>query len=213
MINQYESPELRASRGFTLLELMLVITVAAVILGLAVPNFREFALNNRMTGAANDLLAAVHIARAEAIKRRTPIVMCFSSNPNDAAPNCDGDGTQGWIVFADDADPTTPSTNDNNVQVDTGEEVFIRHSGFTNITVNSIPSGNAGYVAYTTAGFRREVTGVGPDVDGVVLCDSRGNVALHGPAHSTARGFTVSPTGRPAITRAVDRITDLGGCL
>ena len=58
------------ARGFTLLELMLAITVAAVILGLGAPNMAEFIRNSRMTSAANDALAALHMARTEAIKRR-----------------------------------------------------------------------------------------------------------------------------------------------
>ena len=74
--------------GFTLMELMLVITVAAVILGVGVPNFRQFMLNSRMTTAANDLLAAIHTARSEAIKRREQVVMCFSNNPTAAVPAC-----------------------------------------------------------------------------------------------------------------------------
>lgn len=199
--------------GFTLLELMLVITIAAVILGLGIPNMRQFMLNNRMTGTANDLLVAVHNARTESIKRHVQTVMCFSSNPTAAQPPCDGDVSQGWVVFVDDLDPAVVAATDNNVQVDANEEVLLRHGAIDNsISVNSAPAGNAGYVAYNAAGFSRQIGAVGTDVESLILCDSRGNVAVNGVANSAARGFSISATGRPAITRSVTDITALGDC-
>ena len=55
------------SRGFTLFELMMVLALAAVILGIGVPNFRDFQRNNRLTVAANDVLGMVITSRAEAL--------------------------------------------------------------------------------------------------------------------------------------------------
>jgi type IV fimbrial biogenesis protein FimT len=202
-----------ASRGFTLLELMLTITVAGVILGFAIPSLRQFILNNRMTGTANDLLVAIHTARTESIKRHVQTVLCFTSNHEAAEPPCDGDGSQGWIVFVDDLDPAVAAVTDNNVQVDTNEEVLLRHGPIDGtISLGSAPVGNAGYLAYSAAGFSRPIGAVGTDLDSVVLCDDRGNVATYGAANSTARGLSISATGRPAVTRAVADITALGGC-
>src|SRR5690606_966949 len=70
------TPLARTSRGFTLMEMMLVIAVAALILGFGVPNLRSFILNARMTASANDILMAVHTARSEAIKRQRRTVVC-----------------------------------------------------------------------------------------------------------------------------------------
>ena len=58
------------SRGFTLMELMIVLTLAGIILALGAPSFGEFRRNNRMAGIANDFLVGVQIARSEAIKRQ-----------------------------------------------------------------------------------------------------------------------------------------------
>jgi type IV fimbrial biogenesis protein FimT len=202
----------RSQIGFTALELMLVVTIAAIILGIAVPSFRSFAMNNRMTSAANDLLAAVHTARTEAIKRHATTIVCFSTTPSADLPACDGTGAEGWVVFVDDLDPTTPEATDGNVVVDAGEEVLVRHDALTQIAVRSQPAGNAGYAAFSPSGFKREISAVGTDIEDAVLCDSRGNIALYGDANSAARGFTISITGRPAITRVVGDITALGGC-
>lgn len=202
----------RHNRGFTLLEAMLVVTLAAIILGLGVPSYRQFTLNNRMTGAANDLLAATHQARTEAIKRHQPVIMCLVSNPNAAAPACNGDGSQGWVVFVDASTPPAPTT-DNNGLVDGTEPVLVRHGPISDaITVRSFPDPNGNYVAYSGAGFRRTVAALGIATDALVLCDDRGNTAVYGPAQSAARAFLISTTGRPAVSRAVADITAAGGC-
>jgi prepilin-type N-terminal cleavage/methylation domain-containing protein len=90
------------NRGFTLLELMVVLVIAGVLLGIGVPGMRSFILNGRMTAAANDLMAALHLARSEAIKRRVPVVVCTSTNALVAAPTCANSATlSGWFVFVD----------------------------------------------------------------------------------------------------------------
>jgi type IV fimbrial biogenesis protein FimT len=55
--------------GFTLIELMLAIVVLAILVGVAVPSFTHTIDRNAATGAANDLLASIILARSEAVKR------------------------------------------------------------------------------------------------------------------------------------------------
>lgn len=55
--------------GFTLIELMVTLVIAAIVLGLGVPSFSNLIKNNRLTAAANDYIAAVNLARSEAIHR------------------------------------------------------------------------------------------------------------------------------------------------
>src|SRR5262245_19073925 len=87
--------------GFTLHELMLVLAIVGVGTALAIPNMRSFIWNNRLTGAANDMLTAVHRARSESIKQHVQTIMCFSADPSAAVPACDGNGTKGWVIFID----------------------------------------------------------------------------------------------------------------
>jgi type IV fimbrial biogenesis protein FimT len=190
---------------------MLTITVAAVILGVGIPNLTQFIRNNRMTSAANDVLAALHMARTEAVKRRAWTVMCMSANPNDATPTCTAGG-RGWVVFIDDADPTAPDANDANLVVNNGEEVLLRHDTPPDtITLLTAPNGNSGYIAFTASGFSRAVA-AGTPLRSIRMCDSRGNVAVYGADNSAARAITISQTGRPQVTRLVADITAVGGC-
>ncbi len=86
------------SRGFTLVELAITVTVLVVLLGLSAPLFTGMTNGNRLTGNANELVAAVLIARSEAIRGNVRTSLCQSA---DGASCSNASPWQGWIVFAD----------------------------------------------------------------------------------------------------------------
>ncbi|NIR58098.1 MAG: prepilin-type N-terminal cleavage/methylation domain-containing protein [Gammaproteobacteria bacterium] len=57
------------AKGFTLVELMISLLVAALLTVVAVPSFKTFIENNRLATAANSLVSATQYARTEAVKR------------------------------------------------------------------------------------------------------------------------------------------------
>jgi type IV fimbrial biogenesis protein FimT len=83
--------------GFTLLELMITVSLLAVLLGLAVPAFQSAALGSQLRAAANELVASAYLARSEAIKRNTVVTLCVSS---DGVSCGSGNWEQGWIVHS-----------------------------------------------------------------------------------------------------------------
>lgn len=94
------SKSLLLLKGFTLLELLVTIAIAAVIMGIAVPGFMTAIKNNRLTATVNDFVAALNIARSEAVKRGYRVSVCVSSDgATCAAAGVSWD--QGWLVFAD----------------------------------------------------------------------------------------------------------------
>lgn len=194
-----------ASRGFTLFELMLVLAIAGVLIGIGVPSLSQFIRSSELTSTGNDLLGAVHLARAESVKRRLPTGMCFSSDPTAVTPACDGNGSQGWVVWVDDADPEASNANDGNTVINANEPILLRHAALSgNINLVSKPAGNKGLVAFMDTGF---VKVAADDLAGVVLCDKKkGNSAEYGDQNSTSRGLLISAVGRPSITRVVDTI-------
>lgn len=66
------APNKRQS-GFTLVELMLAIAIFGILLAIALPNFSEMIINQRVRSASSDLFATLLYARSEAIKRNATI--------------------------------------------------------------------------------------------------------------------------------------------
>lgn len=65
--------------GFTLIELMVAVAVAAVLLMIAVPSFKSIMLSSRLNTSVNDLVASLNMARMEAIKSNASVQFCSNS--------------------------------------------------------------------------------------------------------------------------------------
>lgn len=89
----------RDSRGFSLIELVITLTIAAILLSTGVPSLIKFVRSNRLITVTNDLVSDFSLARAEALKRGTRVGVCKSSGGSACATT--GDWNNGWIVFAD----------------------------------------------------------------------------------------------------------------
>jgi len=111
------TPSSRAG-GFTLVELMFTVAIAAILVSLAAPSFNDFVIRNRTSSITNEFVGSVLRARTEAVSRNTCSTMCRSATTANAIPSCAGAGTDwgaGWIVFrnaACDASVVTPTAAD-----------------------------------------------------------------------------------------------------
>jgi len=106
----------KTSRGYTVIELMIVVTVTAILLAVAVPNFRTTLKNNRLTTSANSLASALQLARTEAITRKTEVSVCGCDTSQDPPICSAGEYEKGWAVFV---------TNDDQHDVCEGEVIRI----------------------------------------------------------------------------------------
>lgn len=88
---------LPAGRGFTLIELMIVIVISAILMATAAPSLIDAVLSNKLSSYANSLVASANLARSEAIKRNSVVRLCASSNGTSCATT--GGWEQGWIVM------------------------------------------------------------------------------------------------------------------
>lgn len=84
------APACRSLRqlGFTLIELMVALTVLVVLLAVAAPGFRDFARAQRIKTASSELASALSYARSEAIKSRSNVVVIATAS----------DFANGWEV-------------------------------------------------------------------------------------------------------------------
>ena len=97
------NPRAIAARGFTLIELMITITILAVLLGMAVPSFNNAVLGGKLSAFSSNLVASTQLARSEAVKRNQTVRMCASSNGTSCGVSSGG-WEAGWIILmADDS--------------------------------------------------------------------------------------------------------------
>jgi type IV fimbrial biogenesis protein FimT len=82
------------------MELMMVVMLIALVGSMAVPSFRQYSRNSRVTATQNDLITALSFARSEALKRSLPITVCASANGTSCVGNASG-WVSGWIAFSD----------------------------------------------------------------------------------------------------------------
>jgi len=72
--------------GFTLLELMMTIVIAAILVSLAGPNFRTLIQNNKQVAHTNEFVTSMHQARSEAVKRGQQVRITATNSRQPACP-------------------------------------------------------------------------------------------------------------------------------
>jgi len=176
-----------AVKGFTLIEMMMVLSIAAILLTVAVPSYNTFSQNSKITKQVNLLAASVSAARGEAAKRGGRVVMCQSDSPTASNPECGGSSasgtwTNGWIVFVD---------ADGNGDRDTSVGPPIPEP-----VVGAFQTEN-GVIIKTTAGETLSFNPDGTTTGGAVeyyVCDTRGV--------NYGKQLDIAGTGRPSTDDA-----------
>ncbi len=128
----------RFSTGVTLVEMLIVIAIAALLASIAFPSYKAMIVSGRISTVTSDLHSSLLLARSEALKRGLSVAMCKSASPNAANPVCDasandvGWGT-GWIIYVD----TDGSRTRNG-----GEEVIMVRGPYFNATTDGVITSN-----------------------------------------------------------------------
>jgi type IV fimbrial biogenesis protein FimT len=164
---------MRHLRGLTLWELLCTLSIAAIALTGAIPAFRSFLLDARLTADVNGWVLAVQVARSEAAKRGRPVIVCKT----DDTWRCGGTDLPidaGWMVFVnlDDKYPPRRSASE--------PLLYVHDPEIAGTAISNRP-----YYEFRVG--RRSTNGT------TVFCDQRGAAA--------AKAVIVSYTGRPRVDR------------
>lgn len=136
------------NKGFTLIEMIVVITIIGLMTAIAAPAFKSYVVNTRVQNAAFDVMTSIIITRSEAIKRNTTTIMSPVSGgwengwtvdvgtttlktqsaykslsiagPSTVSYKRDGrlDATSGTFTFQVDANPTMTSVTPRCITID-----------------------------------------------------------------------------------------------
>lgn len=89
---------MKKQKGFTLLELTMVVAVITILSVYAVPSFKVSMVNNRLIAETTNMTSILNLARAESLRRNDYVSICPSSN----GTSCSGtDYAIGAIIFTD----------------------------------------------------------------------------------------------------------------
>lgn len=93
---------------------MVVIAIAAVLMALAVPSMRNLIESNGVSDSVDSFAASIAFARAEAIKRGVPVVICPSDAAKTGTVACGSRDVWsiGWITFVDYGDDGSLAAKD-----------------------------------------------------------------------------------------------------
>jgi type IV fimbrial biogenesis protein FimT len=171
-----------STRGITLVELLVVITIIGIFLSVAVPQFSSFLVSMRLTSQVNELVADIRYARSEAGARGRRVVICPTNDGGTSCSTVEADWEKGRVIFVD-------ANLDGDIQ-----------STETNLKlVGSLSNGSS----VTLSGFNTVALGFNPYgglLQGNALGGS-GAIQICSASSTNGRQVRVDATGRPAASR------------
>lgn len=180
--------------GFTLVELMVTVSIASILVTLAVPSLKSMVDRNRVDTITSELVTALFFVRSEALKRRMDVILCVQNAAGTACePQATGktyDYANGWIIYMDCNDNGTYDAGtlkcdiDNNGTNETTELLHVHEKLNTNMTV----TGNSNYTAEIGFSMNGRIKGIGGSLTVDLLSVNDNNV--------DAKKIVVSNSGR-----------------
>lgn len=167
-------------QGFTVIELMITVLIAAILVGIALPSFRGTIINSNVTTLTNALIHDLNTARSEAVRRGTLVAVISNSGTNN--------WSSGWYVETDgkflaDGTFTAPPVPGSDLDV-----VLSSHA--------AVPTG--GYRVTTAVGTGAGV-GIAPSV-GRVIFTAQGNMI---PLATSFNINVCRPDSKPNLSKRI----------
>jgi prepilin-type N-terminal cleavage/methylation domain-containing protein len=75
--------KVRSSKGFSLIELMIVIAILGIVLAIAAPNFNKYRQNTNLREAARDLASDISLYRQRAVAENIHYQIVFNQAANN----------------------------------------------------------------------------------------------------------------------------------
>lgn len=167
------------SRGFTLVEAVIILALVAGALTMAVPAMNNWLTKSHQHNLANAIAHSISRARTESIKRNSRVTICISSDQQTCTQS--GDWAQGWIIFSDIGSSRT---------LEAGDEIIYYESGDTSHRITA--TGNQhikSYSSFVSSGKSRLLSGA----------LQAGTITVCAPGQN-ATTVVLAATGRVTVT-------------
>ncbi len=165
------------ARGFSLYELLMTMTLVALVLTLGIPSFASVVADQRVRVEVDALFHAVHVARKASVVRRRVVMICPSYDGIDCEPGLDW--SMGWMMFVN-------TDRDHSAVRDDDEPVLHYHHVDQNIRITA-----------NRRSFTLRSTELRATNGTLIFCDRR--------ARAAPRALVISYTGRPRVARKDSR--------
>lgn len=119
---------MKHQKGVTLIELMITISIIAIILTSVAPSIQSILIKNRIVAEINELSSLIQYARHQAIDEQAQIIVC----PSTDYENCGTDWNDPKIVFID--------TNNDGARNDASEELLVASTAIASTHIMTGPA-------------------------------------------------------------------------
>lgn len=204
VMNRDRFPAIRRGRrapGFTLIELVVAITVFSILLGFGIPEFLNFLKDRQVRTAAESLQNDLRLAQIEAMKRNLPTELVLTSTPvtmSTLSPSPNSTAATNWVIRR----PANAALGQ-----PTAEVLAARNAtdGFPNARIRLRTASNGNPLRFTVLG--RTATTAGVPLNGDTVFQVR---ASSGTAHNLC--VVVSPVGSIQLCDGALSPGVLGAC-
>ena len=170
------------ARGFTLVEMLAVVAIMGVLACVSLPSMKTTFESIKLSSATNVFVSGLHLARSEAIKRNSRVVICKSADGQVCSTS--GGWEQGWIVFHDANNNGLREPAETIIQREQPLAASLRLTGNLNV---------AKYVSFVPSGATKLVGGA--------FQAGTLTVCRHSADAGEARQIVLNAVGRPRVQK------------
>lgn len=172
---------IQTNKGFTLIEVLISLSLIALLFGVAISDIKGFMHISQTSKARGEISYAIQRTRNEAISRNTPVSLCKSSNSSSCTTL--GNYEQGWLIF---------TNHDKDAKIDSNEKILYIHQAlFKQISI----VGNRNFKNRITFLPTGDSTSFGR----LVICNKK--------RIKTSEAIFINATGKPRIAPDHNRNT------
>lgn len=136
----------KSQKAYTMIEILMVIAIAAILLAVAVPSLQDTVRRNARDSIQLDLMSSLALARSQAVTLSTTTSVCHSSNQTSCSNSTGSDWDDGWLVFSDvDGDGVVDSAD--------GDELMQVHASANGIVAIELLNSSNGTISNEVVQF------------------------------------------------------------